>query len=63
MAKSNEAYTGMEQDRIDALNQCQRGERPFKICKSLGIGQWHGCENGLIENVYLVSASDTGKLV
>ena len=62
MAKSNEAYAELEQDRIDALNQYQRGERPFKICKGLGIDQGYGCENGLIAKVYLVSASGTGSL-
>ena len=36
---------------------------PFRNLQKFGIGQGHGCENGLIENVYLVSASDTGKLV
>ena len=36
MAKSNEPYTDGEQERIDAVNRYQRGERPSKICKSLG---------------------------
>ncbi|CAD6491563.1 MAG: hypothetical protein CHKLHMKO_00154 [Candidatus Argoarchaeum ethanivorans] len=36
MAKPNETYTEEEQERIDAVNLRQRGERPSKICKSLG---------------------------
>ncbi|HJH31273.1 MAG TPA: helix-turn-helix domain-containing protein [Methanosarcinaceae archaeon] len=36
MAKSNETYTEKEQERIDAVNRYQKGERPSKICKSLG---------------------------
>ena len=36
MAESNETNTEEEQERIDAVNRRQRGERPSKICKSLG---------------------------
>jgi len=36
MAKSNESHTEAEQERIDAVNRYQRGERSSKICKSLG---------------------------
>ncbi|MCD4806757.1 MAG: helix-turn-helix domain-containing protein [Methanococcoides sp.] len=36
MAKSDETYTDEELERIDAVNRYQRGERPSKICKSLG---------------------------
>jgi transposase-like protein len=36
MVKSDETYTEKEQERIDAVNRYQRGERPTKICKSLG---------------------------
>ncbi|CAD7766691.1 MAG: hypothetical protein DNFNHJIP_00089 [Candidatus Argoarchaeum ethanivorans] len=36
MAESNEVHTEEEQERIDAVNRYQRGERPSKICKSLG---------------------------
>ncbi len=35
MAKSTETHTEEEQERIDAVNRYQRGERPSKICKSL----------------------------
>jgi len=36
MAESNETNTEEEQEHIDAVNRRQRGERPSKICKSLG---------------------------
>ena len=36
MGKSDETYTEEEQERIDAVNRYQRGERSSKICKSLG---------------------------
>ena len=36
MTKSDEIYTEEELERIDAVNRYQRGERPTKICKSLG---------------------------
>ena len=36
MAKSDEKYTKDEQERIDAVNRCLRGERPTKVCKSIG---------------------------
>ena len=36
MVKTNEIYTEKEQEHIDAVNRYQRGERPSKICKSLG---------------------------
>jgi transposase InsO family protein len=36
MAKPDESHTEEEQERIDAVNRYQRGERPSKICKSLG---------------------------
>ena len=50
MAKPNEAYTEEEQERIDAVNRRQRGERPSKICKSLGrsrswLQKWVGRYN------------------
>jgi len=35
MAESTETHTEEEQERIDAVNRYQRGERPSKICKSL----------------------------
>ncbi len=50
MAKSNETHTEEEQERIDAVNRYQRGERPSKICKSLGrsrswLQKWVGRYN------------------
>jgi len=36
MAKSDKTYTEVEQERIDAVNRYQRGERPSQICRSLG---------------------------
>ena len=36
MAKPNESYTEEEQERIDAVGRYLRGERPSKICRSLG---------------------------
>nr|QNO47896.1 hypothetical protein LLFONJKP_00017 [Methanosarcinales archaeon ANME-2c ERB4] len=36
MAKPDEPYTEEEQKRIDAVNRYQRGERPSKICESVG---------------------------
>ena len=50
MAKSNETHTEEEQERIDAVNRHQRGERPSKICKSLGrsrswLQKWVGRYN------------------
>ena len=50
MAKSKETYTEEEQERIDAVNRYQRGERPSKICKSLGrsrswLQKWVGRYN------------------
>ena len=36
MAKQNEPYTEEEQKRIDAVNRYQRGERPSRICESVG---------------------------
>ena len=50
MAKPNETYTEEEQERIDAVNRYQRGERPSKICKSLGrsrswLQKWVGRYN------------------
>jgi transposase InsO family protein len=36
MAKPNEPYTEEEQKRIDAVNRYQMGERPSKICESVG---------------------------
>jgi len=36
MAKPNKAYTVEEQERIDAVDRYLKGERPSKICKSLG---------------------------
>ncbi|MBA1341722.1 MAG: hypothetical protein C5S40_06225 [ANME-2 cluster archaeon] len=36
MVKPDETYTEGEQERIEAVNRYQRGERPSKICKSLG---------------------------
>ena len=52
MAKSNETHTEEEQERIDAVNRYQRGERPSKICKSLGrsrswLQKWVGRYNNL----------------
>ena len=52
MAKSDETYTEEEQERIDAVNRYQRGERPSKICKSLGrsrswLQKWVGRYNSL----------------
>ena len=52
MAESNETYTEKEQERIDAVNRHQRGERPSKICKSLGrsrswLQKWVGRYNSL----------------
>jgi transposase InsO family protein len=52
MAKSNETYTEEEQERIDAVNRHQRGERPSKVCKSLGrsrswLQKWVGRYNNL----------------
>ncbi|MEA3280948.1 MAG: helix-turn-helix domain-containing protein [Euryarchaeota archaeon] len=34
--KSNEPYTEEEQKRINAVNRYQMGERPSKICESIG---------------------------
>jgi len=55
MAESNETYTEGEQERINAVNQYQRGERPSKICKSLGrsrswLQKWVGRYNNLNKN-------------
>jgi len=36
MAKPNKTYTVGEEERIDAVDRYPKGERPFKICKSLG---------------------------
>jgi len=36
MVKQTETYTEKEQERIDAINRHQRGERPLKICKGPG---------------------------
>jgi len=52
MAKSNEIHTEEEQERIDAVDRHQRGERPSKICKSLGrsrswLQKWVGRYNNL----------------
>ena len=52
MAESNKIYTEWEQERIDAVNRYQRGERPSKICKSLGrsrswLQKWIGRYNSL----------------
>ena len=52
MVKPTETYTEKEQERIDAVNRRQRGERPSKICKSLGrsrswLQKWVGRYNSL----------------
>ena len=52
MVKPTETYTEKEQERIDAVNRYQRGERPSKICKSLGrsrswLQKWVGRYNSL----------------
>ena len=52
MAESNETHTEEEQERINAVNRYQIGERPSKICKSLGrsrswLQKWVGRYNSL----------------
>jgi hypothetical protein len=55
VAKPNETHTEEEQERIDAVNRRQRGERPSKIYKSLGrsrswLQKWVGRYNSLDKN-------------
>jgi len=50
MAKPNKTYTAEEQERIDAVDRHLKGERPSKICKSLGrsrvwLRKWIGRYN------------------
>ncbi|MCD4681482.1 MAG: helix-turn-helix domain-containing protein [Bacteroidales bacterium] len=52
MAKPNETYTKEVQERIDAVNRYQRGERTSKICTCLGrsrswLQKWVGRYIGL----------------
>nr|QNO47742.1 hypothetical protein KOFJCHGD_00007 [Methanosarcinales archaeon ANME-2c ERB4] len=54
MAKPNEQYT--EEERINAANRYQRGERPSKICKSLGGSRVKACENGLEDTTISIKA-------
>jgi hypothetical protein len=50
MAKPNKTYTVEEEERIDAVDRYLKGERPSKICKSLGrsrvwLRKWIGRYN------------------
>jgi hypothetical protein len=50
MEESTEEHTAEEQERIDAVNRRQMGERPSTICKSLGrsrswLQKWIGRYN------------------
>ncbi len=56
MAKSNETHTEEEQERIDAVNRYQRGERPSKICKSLGRSRSKVRKNGLEDTTTSIKA-------
>jgi hypothetical protein len=55
MAKPNETYTVEEQERSDAVDRYLKGERPSKICKSLGrsrvwLRKWIGRYNDSEKN-------------
>jgi hypothetical protein len=56
MAKPNETYTEEEQERIDAVNRRQKGERPSKICKSLGRSRSKVRKNGLEDTTVSIKA-------